>query len=136
MLGFKSESGSAAISAIETNKGSISCDHLVIATGPWVRDFWSMLNLPKQITVLDLDGNCHENVDMWRFWQLEEGVLKVDPEILKTNEGAMPPVIHVDTDAPLLSDVDGSIITDEMWGIYYKPDWHFGGIQGLSLIHI
>ena len=42
----------------------------------------------------------------------------------------MPPVIHVDTDAPLYSTVDGSKITDEMWGIYYKPDWHFNGIQG------
>ncbi|MDE0745560.1 MAG: monomeric sarcosine oxidase, partial [SAR202 cluster bacterium] len=41
-----------------------------------------------------------------------------------------PPVIHVDTDAPLISDVDGSVITDHLWGIYYKPDWHFGGIQG------
>ena len=59
---------------------------MVIAAGPWVRDFWRMLNLPKQITVVDLDGNRHGNVDMWRFWQLEEGVLRVDPEILKTNE--------------------------------------------------
>ena len=40
------------------------------------------------------------------------------------------PVIHVDTDAPLKSTVDGSTITEEMWGIYYKPDWHFNGIQG------
>jgi glycine/D-amino acid oxidase-like deaminating enzyme len=36
----------------------------------------------------------------------------------------------VDTDAPLISDVDGSVIVEEMWGIYYKPDTHFGGIQG------
>ena len=130
VLGFKSENGSAAISAIETSKGPIGCDRVVIAAGPWVRDFWGMLNLPKQITVVDLDGNRHENVDMWRFWQLEEGLLRVDPEILKTNDGLMPPVMHVDTDAPLLSDVDGSVISEEMWGIYYKPDWHFGGIQG------
>jgi len=130
VLGFKSENGSAAISAIETNKGQIGCDRVVIAAGPWVRDFWRMLNLPKQITVVDQDGNRHGNVDMWRFWQLEEGVLRVDPEILKTNDGLMPPVMHVDTDAPLLSDVDGSVIAEEMWGIYYKPDWHFGGIQG------
>jgi glycine/D-amino acid oxidase-like deaminating enzyme len=67
---------------------------------------------------------------MWRFWQLEEGVLNVEPEMLQTNEGEIPPVIHVDTDAPLISDVDGSVITKDMWGIYYKPDWHFGGIQG------
>src|SRR3546814_11247195 len=42
----------------------------------------------------------------------------------------MPPVMHVDTDAPLHSDVDGSLITDELWGIYYKPDFHFNGVQG------
>jgi hypothetical protein len=42
----------------------------------------------------------------------------------------MPPVIHVDTDAPLYSDRDGKLITDKMWGIYYKPDFHFGGVQG------
>ncbi len=42
----------------------------------------------------------------------------------------MPPVIHVDTDAPLYSDVDGSLITEELWGIYYKPDFNFNGIQG------
>jgi hypothetical protein len=89
-----------------------------------------MLDLPSQIEVKDLDGNVHQDVDMWRFWQLEEGVLRVEPELLKTNDGEMPPVLHVDTDAPLYSTVDGSLITDQMWGIYYKPDWHFGGIQG------
>jgi hypothetical protein len=47
-----------------------------------------------------------------------------------TNDGSIPPVLHVDTDAPLYSTVDGSLITDQMWGIYYKPDWGFGGIQG------
>jgi hypothetical protein len=42
----------------------------------------------------------------------------------------MPPVIHVDTDAPLYSDIDGSLITDTIWGLYYKPDFCFGGVQG------
>ncbi|WP_136659605.1 FAD-binding oxidoreductase [Nitratireductor sp. XY-223] len=128
--GFKTENGSGAIASVETSRGDIGCEHVVIGAGPWVRDFWQMLDLPKQITVKDLDGNVHENVDMWRYWQLEEGVLVVDPELGLANDGKMPPVIHVDTDAPLHSTVDGSLITDEMWGIYYKPDWHFGGIQG------
>ena len=118
------------VTAVETNQGSISCDNVVIGAGPWVRDFWKMLDLPSQIEVKDLEGNVHPNVDMWRFWQLEEGVLRVEPELLQTNDGKMPPVLHVDTDAPLYSDVDGSLITDKIWGIYYKPDWHFGGIQG------
>ncbi len=127
---IQSESASKSIKSVITNKGSISCNHLIVGAGPWVRDFWNMLDLPKEITVKDLSGASHDNVDMWRFWQLEEGVLQVEPELLKTNNGEMPPVIHVDTDAPLISDVDGSVITEEMWGIYYKPDWHFGGIQG------
>ena len=71
-----------------------------------------------------------DDVDMWIYWSLQEGTLGVDPNLQQTNDGKMPPVIHVDTDAPLYSDVDGSLITDEMWGIYYKPDFHFGGIQG------
>ena len=118
------------VSAVETSQGTIECDKLVIGAGPWVRDFWKMLDLPARIEVKDLQGEVHKNVDMWRFWQLEEGVLRVEPELLQTNDGEMPPVLHVDTDAPLYSTVDGSLITDQMWGIYYKPDWHFGGIQG------
>ena len=127
---FIYDNSSKAVSSIDTDKGKISCDQIVVAAGPWVRDFWDMLGLPKKITVKDLKGNVHENVDMWRYWQLEEGVLQVKPEVLLTNDGTMPPVLHVDTDAPLISDVDGSVITEEMWGIYYKPDWHFNGIQG------
>lgn len=128
--GFIAESGSPAVRAVETDKGTISCKHVIIGAGPWVRDFWNMLELPKTISVKDLEGKVHDQVDMWRFWQLEEGVLDVDPDILLTNDGNLPPVIHVDTDAPLISDVDGSVITKDMWGIYYKPDRHFGGIQG------
>jgi len=128
--GFRSESGSGAIAAVETDRGSITCARVIIGAGPWVRDFWDMLELPRQITVKGLDGVEHSGVDMWRYWQLEEGVLRVDPAMMKTNEGKTPPVVHVDTDAPLKSCVDGSLITQDMWGIYYKPDWHFGGIQG------
>ncbi len=130
VLGLNSQSASKSIESVETDKGTISCERLIIAPGPWARDFWDMLGMPKQITVKGLDGKVHNGVDMWRYWQLEEGVLRLPPETLQTNDGKIPPVIHVDTDAPLMSDVDGSLITDEMWGIYYKPDWHFGGIQG------
>ena len=128
--GFNFESASEAVAGIETDRGNISCDHVVIGAGPWVRDFWEMLSLPKRISIKDLDETIHEDVDMWRYWQLEEGVLTVPPETLLTDDGKVPPVIHVDTDAELVSDVDGSVITEELWGIYYKPDWHFGGVQG------
>ena len=130
VTGFQAESASRAINAVQTDKGDIQCGRVIIGCGPWARDFWRMLELPAQITVKDLYGEVHHNVDMWRFWQLEEGVLNIPPEMLQTNDGQSPPVLHVDTDAPLISCVDGSLITDQMWGIYYKPDCHFGGIQG------
>ena len=130
VLGFISENNSSAVRSVETNKGSIECDRVIIGAGPWVRDFWSMLELPQKINIKNSKESIFFEENMWRYWQLEEGVLKVNPEVLQTNKGTIPPVMHVDTDATLYSDIDGSKITDEMWGIYYKPDPHFGGVQG------
>jgi glycine/D-amino acid oxidase-like deaminating enzyme len=130
VTGFVKSSQTGSVTTIKTNQGDIGCEHVVVAPGPWARNFWSMLELPRKIELKDLQGNTHKDVNMWRFWQLQEGVLKVEPELLRTNDGKIPPVLHVDSDAPLYSDVDKSLITDELWGIYYKPDWGFGGIQG------
>jgi methylglutamate dehydrogenase subunit A len=130
VTGFTIDSGSDAISAVETNKGNIACEEVVIAPGPWAKQFWEMLDLPRTVSIKGADGVIHDDIGMWVYWSLQEGTLGVDPNLQMTNEGKMPPVIHVDSDAPLYSDVDGSLITDQMWGIYYKPDFHFGGIQG------
>ena len=92
--------------------------------------FWEMLDLPNRIEVRGSDGKVHNDIKMWTYWCLQEGTLGVKPEYGLDNRGKMPPVIHVDTDAPLYSSEDRSLITDEMWGIYYKPDYHFRGIQG------
>lgn len=130
VTGFKEDS-SGTITSVDTNRGSIDCDYVVIGAGPWIPKIWDMLSLPKTINIQNpTTGEMSDDVDMWIYWSLQEGTLGVDPNLQQTNDGKMPPVIHVDTDAPLYSDVDGSLITEEMWGIYYKPDFHFGGIQG------
>ena len=121
-----------AVTGVETDQGLVKCDHLVVAAGPWVRDMWHMLDLPTTITVKGRDGKDYER-PMWTYWCLQEGTLGVDPNSLMDNEGKMPPVIHVDTDAPLYDDIDGSLVTDQLWGIYYKPDFNFGGVQGGSM---
>ena len=121
---------SGEVTGVETNKGNIACDFVVVGAGPWIKGIWEMLELPKTIAVRGNDGVVHPDIPMWVYWSLQEGTLGVDPELQKTNDGRFPPVIHVDSDAPLYSDDDGSIVTDKMWGIYYKPDFHFGGIQG------
>jgi glycine/D-amino acid oxidase-like deaminating enzyme len=120
------------VSGVETTKGPIKCDYLVIGAGPWANVFWEMLGMPGSIPVKGLDGKVHPDIRMWTYWSLQEGTLGVEPSYGMANNGKMPPVIHVDSDAPLYSSEDHSLITDEMWGIYYKPDFHFRGIQGGS----
>ena len=128
--GFERGNGSGAITAVVTDRGLIECDYVVLGAGPWVKSLWEMLELPRAVSIKGSDGEMHHDIPMWIFWSLQEGTLGVDPKMQRTNDGEMPPVIHVDSDAPLISDVDGSVITEEMWGIYYKPDFHFNGIQG------
>ena len=127
---FERDNGSDAITAVVTDRGTVECDYVVIAAGPWVKSLWETLELPRAVSIKGSDGTMHHDVPMWVFWSLQEGTLGVDPKMQRTNDGEMPPVIHVDSDAALISDVDGSVITEEMWGIYYKPDFHFNGIQG------
>ena len=137
--GVRIESGTAvtglrrsgdAVSAVETDRGPIGCDQVVVAVGPWIRDIWAMLDLPSSIDVTGPDGSVHRDRPMWTYWALQEGTLEVDPSTFKNESGSFPPVLHVDSDAPLYDDVDGELITDAMWGIYYKPDFYFGGVQG------
>lgn len=129
VTGFRKDA-SGAVAAVETDHGPIACDWVIVGAGPWVKQIWDLLELPAQIGIKGRDGRMHGGVDMWTYWSLQEGTLGVDPRLQTTNDGGMPPVIHVDTDAPLQSDVDGSVLTDRLWGIYYKPDFHFGGVQG------
>ncbi len=134
VTGLRIDAG--AVAAVETEQGTVACDHLVVAVGPWVRDFWKLLELPEKIAVRGPDGRLHDGVDMWTYWSLQEGTLGVDPDYLRDNRGQLPPVVHVDTDTPLLDADDGSLVTDQLWGIYYKPDFHFGGVQGGAMPYV
>ena len=130
VTGLRAGSGTNAIAAVETSSGAIGCDEVIVGVGPWINAVWNMLELPKAISIKGRNGKTSDGVPMWHYMALQEGTLGVDPNFQKTNAGAMPPVLHVDTDAPLYSDRDGALITDKLWGIYYKPDFHFGGVQG------
>ena len=129
VTGFRKDAA-GAVTAVITERGDIGCDMVIVGAGPWVKQIWDMLELPEAISIKGRDGKVHDNLPMWIYWSLQEGTLGVDPKLQRTNDGKMPPVIHVDTDAPLYSDEDGSLITDKLWGIYYKPDFNFGGVQG------
>jgi len=117
-----------SVTAIETNQGRIEVgEQVVLAPGPWAKSFWKLLGMPDRIDVQQPDGAVAKNQPMWTYWNLQEGEITVDPLTFATADGGPPPVIHLDTDAPLTTD-DGRLVTDELWGIYFKRDRH--GVQG------
>ncbi len=117
-----------SVQTVHTSRGEVHADQVVIAVGPWIEQLWTMLNLPNRIDVREPDGTVHKNLEMWTYWQLQEGEIRVNPSDYATAEGRMPPVLHVDSTEPLYSDRDGRLITDEPWGIYFKRDRE--GVQG------
>jgi glycine/D-amino acid oxidase-like deaminating enzyme len=117
-----------SVTAVVTNRGRIELgEQLVIAPGPWAKRFWTMLGLPERIDVRTPSGEIVRDRPMWTYWNLQEGEITVDPSVFATADGGAPPVIHLDTDAPLYTD-EGRLVTDELWGIYFKRDRH--GVQG------
>jgi glycine/D-amino acid oxidase-like deaminating enzyme len=126
VTGFCRDNGT--VTRVRTSQGDIRCEQVVVAAGPWVRDLWRMLDLPQTVKIRDTHGAFRLR-PMWTYWSLQEGTLEVDPGYLSDADGNAPPVVHLDSDAPL-HDPDGNRITTGLWGIYFKPDFHFGGVQG------
>jgi glycine/D-amino acid oxidase-like deaminating enzyme len=127
VTGFES-ADDGTVTAVETNQGRVEVvEQLVLAPGPWAQTFWRMLGMPETIEIRSPSGELLADQRMWTYWNLQEGEISVDPTMFATADGSAPPVIHLDTDAPLHTD-DGKLVTDELWGIYFKRDRH--GVQG------
>ncbi len=117
-----------SVKTVVTSEGSIEVgEQLVLAPGPWAKQFWKWLGFPPTIDVRTPDGDVVKDRPMWTYWNLQEGEIHVDPLSFATADGGAPAVIHLDTDAPLYTD-DGKLVTDELWGIYFKRDRD--GVQG------
>ena len=80
VTGFDKDN-SGAIKTVCTTQGNINCSQIVIAVGPWIKSLWDMLALP------DSTPFKGDEVPMWRYWALEEGVLGVSPDFLKCDDG-------------------------------------------------
>jgi glycine/D-amino acid oxidase-like deaminating enzyme len=120
VTGFERD-GSGAVTRVRTSAGDVDVEQVVIAVGPWVPQLWSMLDLPDRLDVHQPDGAVAADQPMWTYWYLQEGEAAFDPGEFVTADGSASPVLHVDSDAPLRAD-DGTLITEEAWGVYFKPD--------------
>ena len=127
VTGFE-DAADGSIAAVETSEGRIEVgEQVVVAPGPWAKRFWALLGMPDTIDVHTPSGDVVRDRPMWTYWNLQEGEVGIDPLLFATADGGPPPVIHLDTDAPLSTD-DGRLLTDELWGIYFKRDRH--SVQG------
>jgi glycine/D-amino acid oxidase-like deaminating enzyme len=120
VTGFEMD-GSGVVARVRTSAGPIEVEQVVVAVGPWIPALWEMLGLPRRLAV------AGEEREMWTYWYLQEGEIEVDPAIFVTDDGALPPVVHVDSHVPLHDD-EGRLVTAEQWGIYVKQDKH--SVQG------
>lgn len=127
VTGFEFDSG-GAVAAVQTNRGQIEVEQVIIGAGPWIGQLWAMLGLPDKIDLRDAKGRLHPNQDMWTYWALREGAIKIDPKKYLTADGKMPPVFHFDSLEPLISQQNGQVLNDGLWGVYWKQDRH--GVQG------
>ena len=127
VTGFE-DGADGSITAVATSAGRIEVgEQVVVAPGPWAKDFWRMLELPETIDVHTPSRDVARDQPMWTYWNLQEGEVGIEPLLFATADGGAPPVIHLDTDAPLYTDA-GELVTDELWGIYFKRDRH--SVQG------
>jgi glycine/D-amino acid oxidase-like deaminating enzyme len=120
VTGFERD-GSGAVTVVKTSAGDVAVDQVVIAVGPWVPHLWAMLELPDRLDVHQPDGSVARDQPMWTYWYLQEGEAQFDPAEFVTADGSPSPVLHVDSDTPLRAD-DGTLITEDAWGVYFKPD--------------
>jgi glycine/D-amino acid oxidase-like deaminating enzyme len=122
------DASDGSITAVDTSEGRIEVgEQVVVAPGPWAKRFWELLGLADTIDIHTPSGEVVRDRPMWTYWNLQEGEVGVDPLSFATADGGAPPVIHLDTDAPLYTD-GGALVTDELWGIYFKRDRH--SVQG------
>jgi glycine/D-amino acid oxidase-like deaminating enzyme len=133
VTGFTSDA-SGAVATVQTGAGDVAVEQVVVAVGPWIASLWSALGLPDRLDVRHPDGTLVADQPMWTYWYLQEGEIDFDPAEFVTDDGRPSPVLHVDSDQPLRAD-DGELITEEPWGVYFKPDRKTvqGGAQPLKL---
>ncbi len=117
-----------AVTKVATNRGEIEVEQVIVAVGPWVAQIWEMLGLSDKIDILGQDGRLHTSQEMWTYWRLLEGTLRIDPKEYVTADGKTPPVFHFDSREPLISLQSGKQLNEDdgLWGIYWKQDQHGG----------
>jgi methylglutamate dehydrogenase subunit A len=123
--------GAGRVEAVHTSGGSLPCETLVAAPGPWVERLWRLLGLGPEVgPARDGDG---ERRPLIAYWKAQEGEFALPEVGLGGRAGREPPVLHLDQAGPLHSDRDGGVLHPGPWGIYLRMGRTGTGVTGGGL---
>ena len=120
-----------AVTRVRTSEGDVQVEQVIVAVGPWIARIWGLLGLPRRLEV------AGEEKEMWTYWYLQEGEVDIDPSVFVTAVGKLPPVLHVDSHAPLHADdgalestwitggSDPSAVTNTLGSTAISPSWRY-----------
>ena len=77
--------------------GVYEFENLIISPGPWIERFWKLMDQDDYVNI-----NGSKKV-MWTYNMLEEGELEYELGKHTTNNKDEAPIVHVDTEATLIS---------------------------------
>ena len=100
--------------AVLTSAGTIACETVVAAPGPWVEPIWRLLGLSPTV---EMDGAERPLVT---YLKAQEGEFALEGVGLSGTAGTEAPVVHLDQPGPLRSDRDGQVLVPGAWGIYFR----------------
>jgi glycine/D-amino acid oxidase-like deaminating enzyme len=105
--------------AVETSRGRIRAEVVILALGAWTPIHWEMLGLPMTLDVGYRDGTFVAGKDMWTYWRLEEGEVYFDGPYY-TADNKNPPVLHVELmNTPVIDPLTGDLLGDNVY-VYWK----------------
>jgi methylglutamate dehydrogenase subunit A len=122
------EMGDGGVEAIRTSRGTVSCETLVAAPGPWVERIWRLLGLRPEI-----GAPGAEPEPLGAYWKAQEGEFELPGVGLAGRAGPEPPVLHLDQEGELRSDRDDRVIHSGPWGIYLRMGRTGTGVTGGGL---
>ena len=125
------ELGPGGVEAVRTRAGTVRCEVAAVAPGPWAARIWAMLEQDPELEVAG-DG-APERRPLVAYWKAQEGEFELQGAGGGGRSGHEPPVVHLDQSAPLRSDRDGALLSEDPWGIYFRVDREGTAVTGGGL---
>ena len=109
----------------------IECDYVVVGAGPWVNRLWNMLELPRdhrrsRAATARCMTACRPGL-LVRCRKARSASIRACTRPMTATCRRSSTSIPTRRSIPMST---ARLITDQLWGIYYKPDFNFGGVQG------